>query len=296
MGADDGRRNRKRRNTRPAGQRGRRAPRPQPAGEVTPQEGNKAPHNTSWDPVASWYTGWAGKGGSIYHRRVALPTVMRLAAPVSGEKLLDIGSGHGVLAGPVLKSGASYTGVDFSPKLVQAAAESNPKAARFLHGDARKLLELPGIGAGSQDVAVFMLSIQDMDPLSEILQQATAVLRPGGRLVVFMLHPAFRVPRGSGWGTDENRKLKYRRVDHYLNELAVPMKAFSEAGNVGRRGTTWSFHRPLAAYFDGMFRGGLVLDAFEELPDPLEKQATLIPMFTAFRGRKLQPGQGVGRR
>lgn len=282
----DGRRRRKQRRT-GSGPRNRA-----PAGE-RPQSGSKAPRNTSWDPVASWYTGWAGQGGSIYHRRVALPTVMRLADPQRGERLLDVGAGHGVLARPVLKTGADYTGVDFSPKLIEAAQKTNPRAARFLHGDARRLLELPEVEPASQDIVVFMLSIQDMDPLSEVLEQATRVLKEGGRLVIFMLHPAFRVPRGSGWGVDEQRKLRYRRVDHYLNELAVPMKAFAEAGNVGRRGTTWSFHRPLSAYFEGLFRGGLVVDAFEELADPLEKKASLIPMFTAFRGRKTTPAAGV---
>ena len=245
-----------------------------------------APENTSWDPVASWYTGWVGKSGSIYHRKSGLPTVLRLAAPRQGENLIDIGCGHGVLARPALKAGANYTGVDYSPKLIQAARDANPRSARFLHGDARRLLEQPGLSAASQDIAVFMLSIQDMDPLAEVLEQATALLKPGGRLVIFMLHPAFRVPRGSGWGVDENRKLRYRRVDHYLNELAVPMKAFAEAGNAGRRGSTWSFHRPLSAYFEGMFRGGLKVDAFEEQADPLEKQASSIPMFVAIRGVK----------
>src|SRR5690625_142662 len=100
----DGRRRRKQRRT-GSGPRNR-----VPAGERQ-QSGSKAPRNTSWDPVASWYTGWAGQGGSIYHRRVALPTVMRLADPQRGERLLDVGAGHGVLARPVLKTGADYTGV-----------------------------------------------------------------------------------------------------------------------------------------------------------------------------------------
>lgn len=265
----------------------RRQPRRQPRQQARPEPaGQAAPENTSWDPVATWYTSWVGRSGSIYHRRVGLPTVLQLADPQRGEQLIDIGCGHGVLARPVLKTGAHYTGVDYSPKLVQAARNDNPKAARFLHGDSRRLLELPGIEAASFDVAVFMLSIQDMDPLEVILEQATSLLRPGGRLVIFMLHPAFRVPRGSGWGFDENRKLRFRRIDHYLGELAVPMKAFAEAGVTDRRGTTWSFHRPLEAYFSGMFRGGLMIDAFSELPDPLEKQASSIPMFAAIRGVK----------
>lgn len=293
MAADD--RNRRKRRPSPArrpGQGSRAGGRPHdrqrqaPLPETQVGSDSPAPDNTSWDPVATWYTGWVGKGGSIYHRRVAVPTVLRLAGAARGERLIDIGCGHGILARPVLKTGAHYTGVDFSPKLIQAARNDNPRSARFHHGDARRLLELPDLSEGSQDIAVFMLSIQDMDPLTEILQQATTLLRPGGRLVIFMLHPAFRVPRGSGWGVDENRKLRYRRVDHYLNELAVPMKAFAEAGNAGRRGSTWSFHRPLSAYFDGIFQGGMVVDAFEEIADPLEKQPSGIPMFVAIRASK----------
>ena len=112
-----------------------------PAEQPAPQT-SAAPHNTSWDPVATWYTGWVGKSGSMYHRKSALPTVLRLAAPERGESLVDIGCGHGILARPVLKTGSSYLGVDFSPRLIEAAKAANPKSARFLHGDARELTGL----------------------------------------------------------------------------------------------------------------------------------------------------------
>src|SRR5690554_1964741 len=114
-----------------------------PAEQPAPQT-SAAPHNTSWDPVATWYTGWVGKSGSMYHRKSALPTVLRLAAPERGESLVDIGCGHGILARPVLKTGSAYLGVDFSPRLIEAARAANPKSARFLHGDARELTGLPG--------------------------------------------------------------------------------------------------------------------------------------------------------
>jgi hypothetical protein len=35
-------------------------------------------------------------------------------------------------------------------------------------------------------------------------------------MVLLLTHPCFRVPRQSGWGWDEQRKLQYRRVDRYL--------------------------------------------------------------------------------
>src|SRR5690625_333549 len=150
--ADDRKKRRRRRQARgrAAGGRGGQ--------QARRQRGGQAPANTSWDPVASWYTGWVGKSGSVYHRKAALPTVMRLAAPAEGEKLVDIGCGHGVLSRPVRQAGAAYTGVDFSGRLIEAARRGAVKGARFLHADARRLTGLPGLEAGSHDVAVFMLS------------------------------------------------------------------------------------------------------------------------------------------
>src|SRR5215211_7930873 len=52
---------------------------------------------TSWDPVAEWYTGWVGESGSKHHQLLALPAALDLLAPASGERILDIGAGPGVL-------------------------------------------------------------------------------------------------------------------------------------------------------------------------------------------------------
>ncbi len=50
---------------------------------------------TSWDPLARWYDGWVGEGGSKYHRRLALPAVMDLLELSRGERVLDLGAGQG---------------------------------------------------------------------------------------------------------------------------------------------------------------------------------------------------------
>ena len=165
----------------------------------------KARAPTSWDKVAGWYDGWVGEEGSEFHREVAIPAVMQLLEPARGEKVLDIGSGQGVLAPFVSGEGAFYTGVDASPRLVQTARRRHAGCGRFELGDARCLQELSQVRAGSFDAVVFMLSIQDMDPLDEVIRSAAWALRGGGRLVIFLTHPAFRVPRQSGWGWDEGR-------------------------------------------------------------------------------------------
>ncbi len=255
----------------------------------------KLQRQTHWDPVAKWYNGWVGKKGSLYHRAVAIPEVMELADPKPGELLLDLGCGQGVLAPHVLKRGARYQGLDGSRTLVQLARKHHGENAKgkaqfapeFIVGDVRKLSSLPEIQAGSADVAVFMLSIQDMDPLSEVLAAAAWALKPAARIVIFMLHPAFRVPRQSGWGFDPGRKLTYRRVDSYLTPRGVPMKAYAEV-SARASGTTMSFHRPLSEYINTLSELGFLLERLDELPDPnvektTKKETLDIPLFVALK-------------
>jgi hypothetical protein len=100
-----------------------------------------------------------------------------------------------------------------------------------------------------------------MDPLDDVVRGIDWALGPASRVVVLMTHPAFRQPRHSGWGFDESRKLTYRRIDGYLNEMAVPMKS------LGGGLPTRSFHRPISAYVNALADAGFATDAMVEVPD-----------------------------
>ena len=217
---------------------------------------------TSWDPVADWYDGWMGKDGSEHHRRLAIPMVLELLNPQSGEEILDVGAGQGVLVTPIAESQARYTGVDLSEKLLRRARKYHGRRGRFIRGDARYLARLPELRKGGVDAVVFLLSIQNMDPLQAVLASAAWVLKIGGRLVMLMTHPCFRVPRQSGWGWDADRKLQYRRVDRYLTPLSVPKKPYPGQ----EQGVTLDFHRPLQDYVNGLADCGLVVDCIKEIP------------------------------
>lgn len=227
-----------------------------------------------------------GSKGSVYHRRIAIPAVLRLARIERGTRVLDVGCGQGVLAPHVHRSGGRYVGVDASAEMIAHARTRRGRDVDLRHGDARALHEA-GIGRASFDVGVFMLSIQDMDPLPAIVASTAAALAPSARIVIVMTHPCFRVPRGSGWGFDEGRKLTYRRVDRYLEEAAVPMKEYAQVS--GRAtGVTIAFHRPLTSYVAALAEHGFAVDALEELPDLPEgpkgrKGNDEIPLFMALR-------------
>jgi SAM-dependent methyltransferase len=231
---------------------------------MAPRKHHPRAPSRSWDPVADWYTGWVGAEGSEHHRRLAIPALLELLAPAPGERILDVGCGPGVLAPHVAGAGARYTGVDASRKLVRFARRHHGADGRFLVGDATRLRESAELDAGGFDAAAFLLSIQDIDPLEDALAAAAWALRDGGRIVLLMTHPCFRVPRQSGWGWDEGRRLRFRRIDSYLGRLAVPMKAHAGGG------ATRSYHRPLSAYVNGLAACGLYVDRIREIPRPSE--------------------------
>jgi SAM-dependent methyltransferase len=249
---------------------------------------------TSWDPLATWYNGWVGEGGSEHHREVAVPATMRLLDPQRGESILDVGCGQGVLAPFVARTGARYLGVDASPRLLDLAKKVHAREGKFLLADARQLPGKRDLQEHAYDGVVFLLSLQDMDPLDQVLAGAAWALKPGGRLVLLLTHPSFRIPRQSGWGWDDGRKLVYRRIDRYLTPLPVPMNPPGGNGVVTR-----SFHRPISAYVNALGQQGLWVDRLEELPahklsvaggtvKAVEHARTEIPLFLGIRARSSQ--------
>lgn len=237
---------------------------PPPCGPRRPRARRSAggPGSTSWEQVATWYDGWVGPAGSRYHQAAVIPAVLELLGDVTGQAVLDVGAGQGVLAPSLVERGARYTGVDLSPRLIEAAKRHHGGIGQFVVGDARRMPALAALEPAGYDAAVFCLSIQDMDGLDDVVTGLDWALRAHGRVVLLMTHPAFRQPRHSGWSTDEGRGLHVRRIDAYLGPMAVPMKALGDGP------PTRSFHRPLSTYVNALAAAGFATDRLLELPDP----------------------------
>ncbi len=218
---------------------------------------------------------------------------MELLEPTKGERILDIGCGAGALAPTILRANAQYIGLDLSPKLIAIAKKHHGTKAGFLVADATRLPAQPAIVPGSFNAATFLLSLQDISPLDTALASAAWAVKADGRLVILMTHPCFRIPRQSGWGWDEERKLRYRRIDRYMTPLDIPMQEYGGP----HHGTTRSYHRPLQQYVAALGEAGFLIDSLKEVPAAPPKglhgetkaerlARTEIPLFIGLRARR----------
>ena len=218
----------------------------------------KAKNDTSWNAVAAWYDDLLESGDGTYQKDLILPNVLRLLDIKRGEKVLDLGCGQGFFSREFFKAGADVFGVDLSPKLIALAKEHSPKEIRFAVSTADKLSVFSG---PSFDAVVCISVIQNIERVQAVFAETVRVLKSGGRFLVVMNHPAFRITKRSSWGFDEKNKIQYRRIDEYISESGadIAMKPGSDSTVF-----TTSFHHPLQFYFKALHKAGFLVRRLEE--------------------------------
>lgn len=103
-----------------------------------------------------------------------------------GQSVLDLCSGHGVVAAELASRGATVTGVDFSPAMVTLAENAVPDA-HFVVGDAMAL----AFGDDVFDAVTIGFGVPHFPDPSKGLGEVSRVLKPKGRL-------AFSIWQGKG--------------------------------------------------------------------------------------------------
>ncbi len=216
-----------------------------------------AQKRTSWGNVAEWYGELVEKEGS-YQKEVVLPNLRRAVAPKAGDVILDLACGSGFFSRVFAEAGAKVIAVDVAKDLI-ALAKKQPSLNITYHvAPATKLDFIPD---GSVDKIVLVLAIQNIEDAQKALAECARALKPKGSLHIVMNHPAFRVPKRSSWGWDEEQKAQYRRIDGYMSESTVKIQM--HPGDRPEE-VTLSFHRPLQVYFKFLRKSGLLVRSVEE--------------------------------
>lgn len=218
----------------------------------------RSTQSTSWGGVAGWYDTLLEKGDDTYQAKVVLPNITRAMDLKKGERVLDLACGQGFFTRAFHLAGAQVHGVDIAHDLITRAKKQSPKEVKYF---VRSADDLAIFEDNYFEKISIVLAIQNIEAPHKVFKECRRVLAPNGKLYLVLNHPAFRIPKASAWGFDEETKTQYRRIDRYMSESKSVIDM-----NPSKPGTveTISFHRPLQYYFKILANAGFSVARLEE--------------------------------
>lgn len=204
-----------------------------------------------WEHHADWWQREFTDGADPEYEEQIVPLLLdRLVRPgivPDGGIVVDVGTGEGQLARIVEeRTGATVVGVDPArAQIVEAAHRGDGPIYTRAVGSALPLRN------ATVDAVLVCLVLEHVDDLDASLSEASRVLRPGGRFLLFMNHPLLQTP-GSGLIVDHvlDPPETYWRIGPYLPESATMEEVHKDV-------FVRFVHRPLSRYVNGLVAVGL---------------------------------------
>ncbi|MBI2038077.1 MAG: methyltransferase domain-containing protein [Candidatus Magasanikbacteria bacterium] len=238
--------------------------------------------NTSWGKVANWYDKMLEKDNDSFQSRVILPNITRLMNLEKSQTALDLACGQGFFSRIFAEKADKVIASDISPELIKLAQKHSVKNIEYHVAPADNLNFCSN---QSVDTIVIILALQNIKNVDGVLKECKRVLKEKGSVCLVLNHPAFRVPKMSSWGWDEEEKVQYRRMDMYLSESQSEIDMHPGQKKSEK---TVSFHRSLQWYFKMFSKHGFGVAKCEEWIS--HREPTRGPRFAAEdRARKEFP-------
>jgi 2-polyprenyl-3-methyl-5-hydroxy-6-metoxy-1,4-benzoquinol methylase len=221
----------------------------------------------AWEALAGWWDEITGEADE-FHRKLVIPATDRLLALRPGERVLDVACGNGGYARHLAAQGAEVVGFDGSGRFVELARRKTVELRdriSYWHIDGTDRAALMALGERSYDAAVCKMALMDMAVIHPLVSALAELLKPGGRFVFSVLHPAFNSTGTCQWieeVTSETGELVVCRGVNVMRYLDP--EARKGIGIPGQPHPQHYFHRPLSVLLNVCFGVGFVLDGIEE--------------------------------
>ncbi|KAK3385584.1 S-adenosyl-L-methionine-dependent methyltransferase [Podospora didyma] len=269
---------------------------------MTEEASNTPANRQSWNKIADFWDTKLGDGNDMFLDLI-LPTIEALADVKPGQRVLDLGTGNGIVARRLAaREGVEVLATDYSEAQIENARRRTekiftPPRVTFAQLD---LLDRVALDDFAQrhpeefDVvtgSMLLKELSDLAPLAEFLPK---VMKPKGRAVFANLHPCFHKPGAhrvievvenpDTGGQEIQTSIK---VSKYLNIGPVQSQALR-----GQPEPLIWFHRPIHEMLEPFFDAGLALNkvrepSFQDGPDAGQIQSyhnyPQIPMQFIFR-------------
>ena len=127
------------------------------------------------------YAQWRASGIGAITEQLQRRLILTLVGDISGRDVLDVGCGDGDLAVELSRRGATVTGIDASPDMIEAArarAKREGPNISFMVGEADRI----PFAAERFDVVVAVTILCFVSNVAPVFQEIARVLRPVGEI------------------------------------------------------------------------------------------------------------------
>jgi 2-polyprenyl-3-methyl-5-hydroxy-6-metoxy-1,4-benzoquinol methylase len=227
---------------------------------------NRAARET-WDRKADFWDARMGDG-NLFQRELIGPVSEDLLEVQAGELILEIACGNGVFSRRMADLGARVIATDFSARFLELARARETDGSRQIDYrlvDATDERALAALGEARFDAAVCNMGLMDMAGIDPLMHALKRLLKPQGRFVFSVLHPAFNIGGVTVLGLEQDdhagtvTTTPFVKLHQYLH---VP--PLLGAGMPDEPEPHPYFHRTLSALLGAAFSAGFVLDGLRE--------------------------------
>lgn len=210
-------------------------------------------HAKYWDALTEDYQNATRISLNAFHLGPLLPSANELGilpSPLEGLRCLELGCGGGQNSIVLAKSGARCTGIDLSENMLawgRLLSEKEDVDVDFIHAS---MDALPAFADGFDIIHSAYGLPFSADP-STVVQRCSALLKPGGLLIVSLGHPVYA---GEWLDLDEGEQ------GIFLKDYFHPLEdeRADEAGEAVARAY------PLSTVCDWLYRAGLKIERLLE--------------------------------
>jgi ubiquinone/menaquinone biosynthesis C-methylase UbiE len=226
------------------------------------------PLPSRWDQNAPFWVQIIRENRDKYRTELTDPAMLQAIGQPEGLAVLDAGCGEGYLSRILASKGATATGIDSSARLIDAARTQNLTDELAVSFDVGSVDDLP-YKNDAFDLVVCNHLFNDLRDPSKPIVEFARVLRPGGRLVILMLHPCFYNKH-----TERDQATNGLLASSYFDVRSI--EQHFEVDGLTSPATNTAWFRPLEYYTEQLRRSGFIITELTE-PHPTPNQVRADP-------------------
>lgn len=220
-----------------------------------------------WNRIAGHWDSQIGEGND-FQKLLVMPATDRLLAADAGERVVDACCGNGNYARRLGRRGAAVVAFDGSSSFIEIARKRHRPEDGDVSYHIADACDDAAVAALAEpatvDAYVCSMALMDLPRLEPLLRAARKHLKPGGRFVFSVGHPAWhtneaamtaRLVQGEG----EPKQIFTVEVERYASDWPHLSR-----GLLNQPEPHWLYHRSLSTLLNTCFASGFVLDAMEE--------------------------------